>query len=138
MNCKDCGLQVSASARSCPSCGAPVRRTRATTKIVAALIAATAVVAVCSGPNRPAAPTVSRYERCPAIAPASLWLPKGHDESVRADFEAKAHWLNAQGQCVLDGSWGESMRKYYYSVRPIGEKNAKHVRFTRDELRAGR
>jgi len=135
VKCRECGHQISTTARACPSCGAAVRRTSAITKLVAALIGVTVVVAVCSKPDQPAAPRVSRYERCPAIAPASLWLPKGHDESVRADFEAKAYWLNAQGQCVLDGSWGESMRKYYYSVRPIGDKNAKHVRFTRDELR---
>ena len=45
VKCRECGHQISTTARACPSCGAAVRRTSAITKLVAALIGVTVVVA---------------------------------------------------------------------------------------------
>jgi hypothetical protein len=129
---------VAVGAKACPHCGrdnpapAPKKSKKSIVWAVVVLIAV-AWVATSKSPSS-STPAVGRYERCPAIDPATLWLPKGH-EPARDDFIAKAYWLNTNGQCVLDGSYGEQTRKYYFSVRPLGEKNAKHMRFTRDELR---
>jgi hypothetical protein len=129
---------VAYGAKACPHCGAPgPRRTGFATKATVGLIVLIVALAYCSRPDRGESANVSQYERCPDIEPAALWLPKGHEEA-RDDFIAKAYLLNTRGQCVLDGSYGEGYRKYYYSVRPLGEKNAKHLRFSRDELRPGR
>lgn len=138
--CPACGGVVAIGAKACPHCGrddpapAPKQSTKplkwATSVVIMMIVAVWAI-----GSNSPSGSGAATYERCPKIEPVTLWLPKGHDQSVRDDFTAKAYWLNANGQCVLDGSFGESTGKYYYSVRPVGEKHAKHVRFTRAELR---
>lgn len=107
-------------------------------RFAAALVGLVVVAWAFAPADRTPAPSAAAtYERCPDITPASLWLPAGH-EQARDDFIAKAYLLNSRGQCVLDGSYGESTRMYYYSVRPLNETTPKHVRFTRDDLRPGR
>jgi hypothetical protein len=75
------------------------------------------------------------WAKCPALDPASLWLPK--DKAFAAErFVAKAKRLHASGQCVIEGSFGTSYQKFYITVSPTGEvsTDAKILRFTYEEL----
>ena len=71
---------------------------------------------------------------CPPVDPYSLWLPK-NKEFAKERFEAKAKRLNDSGQCVIEGAFGESYKKYYITVSKTGDvRNAKILRFTYEEL----
>jgi hypothetical protein len=75
--------------------------------------------------------------RCKPIDRKSLvlWLSEEWREA-ESDFIAKAERLNASGLCVIDGGYGKSYQKFYYSIDKDGKpNNYYHLRFTRDELR---
>ena len=77
----------------------------------------------------------SAYSACPPIEDGALWLPASK-KSAEADFRAKAKRLNDSGQCVIEGSWGSSTKKFYITVSKSGQiKDAKILRFTADELK---
>lgn len=72
---------------------------------------------------------------CPPIEAGALWLP-ADKEWAEADFKAKAERLNKSGQCVIEGSWGSSTKKFYITVSKTGRiQDAKILRFTAAELK---
>jgi len=71
---------------------------------------------------------------CPPVDPYSLWLPKDK-EFAKERFDAKAKMLNDSGQCVIEGAFGRSYKKYYIAVSKTGDvRDAKILRFTYEEL----
>ena len=75
------------------------------------------------------------YAACPPIEKSSLWLP-ADKKFAEADFIAKAERLNKSGQCVIEGSWGSSYKKFYITVSKTGNiRDAKILRFTIEELK---
>ena len=72
---------------------------------------------------------------CPSIEEGALWLP-ADKKWAEADFKAKAERLNDSGQCVIEGSWGSSTKKFYITVSKTGRiQDAKILRFTAEELK---
>ena len=72
---------------------------------------------------------------CPPIEDGALWLPESK-RFAEADFKEKAKRLNDSGQCVIEGSWGSSTKKFYITVAKSGRiQDAKILRFTAEELK---
>ena len=72
---------------------------------------------------------------CPPIEDGALWLP-ANKKWAEADFKAKAERLNKAGQCVIEGGWGSSTKKFYITVSESGRiQDAKILRFTAEELK---
>lgn len=72
---------------------------------------------------------------CPPIEDGALWLPESK-EFAMADFKAKAERLNKSGQCVIEGSWGSSTKKFYITVSITGQiRDAKILRFSAEQLK---
>ena len=75
------------------------------------------------------------YAACPPIEEGSLWLPESK-KFAESDFKAKAERLNTSGQCVIEGGWGSSTKKFYITVSKTGNlRDAKILRFTAEELK---
>lgn len=130
--CQECDHPISASAKACPQCGAVIRRTSALTWYMAGLITLVLLIAL---PGLLSEREAARQApRCPAIQAGALWLPAEKMQAMAA-FRAKAEQLNASGQCVLDGSFGTGLDRYYLTVSPTGKaRDASHLRFTEAEL----
>jgi hypothetical protein len=89
-------------------------------------IGCTALLSVLSG---------SAGAACPPIEDGALWLPNDK-KFAEADFQDKANRLNESGQCVIEGSWGSSTKKFYITVSTTGNiRDAKILRFTPKELK---
>ena len=72
---------------------------------------------------------------CPPIEDGALWLPDSK-KFAEGDFNAKAERLNKSGQCVIEGSWGSSTKKFYITVSTTGQiRDAMILRFTAEELK---
>ncbi|MCH8134600.1 MAG: hypothetical protein IIB77_01310 [Proteobacteria bacterium] len=75
------------------------------------------------------------FAACPPIEDGVLRLP-ADKKWAETDFNAKAKRLNDSGLCVIEGSWGSTMKKFYITVSKTGNiREAKILRFTAAELK---
>lgn len=104
-------------------------KTNRLTWFVFGLCALTGVLAIASMDGALAKAT------CPPFEKSALWLPESQRRHSAA-FEAKARQVHQSGQCVIEGSWGMQLGRFYLAVHDAGTPRAKgyHLRFTAEEL----
>ena len=76
--------------------------------------------------------------RCPPVDEALIARLLDADKAeALPDMLDKARRLSAGGQCVIEGGWSKSDRRFYFAVYDLGStyKRPYFQRFTRDALR---
>lgn len=129
--CRTCGKDVSRTAKTCPHCGEskPVPASNRTLTLVIGFVALMWIVGKFSSPGTKTVDT-----SCPPLDDTTLWLP-ADKEFAKQKFIAKAQRLNASGQCVLEGSFGQGYQKFYITVSSTQNvRDAQILRFSLEEL----
>ena len=91
--CKECGHQISKTARACPSCGAKIRRTTLFTKVVLGILGFIVLSSIYSA-SRTTSQQAGEQQRLAGLTPDQRALEEATaQEQARARFEAEQERL---------------------------------------------
>jgi predicted RNA-binding Zn-ribbon protein involved in translation (DUF1610 family) len=131
VKCRTCGKDISRTARTCPHCGEskPVQAAPGVVGTIVAVLVLLWLLGRFWGSG-----TTTVHTACPTISDAALWLAPDK-EFARREFVGKAQRLNASGQCVLEGGFGQGYQMFYITVSRSGNvQDAQILRFSLEEL----
>lgn len=119
-HCKDCGAEVSKSAKNCPKCGAKLKKAHPIIIIIGIIIIIIGCVMLAKDTSSPTNTTNSTQ----TVQSSAMTLDKFNQIQTGMTYQQVVDIVGAEGTLSTESSYGSASMKIYYWYGSDGISNA--------------